>query len=480
MFRLLFIFLFWCIFQCSFATPPKVLSLNDAILLAIRENPNVVQAQLNHVLANFALDLAHWQFKPHYSFSANASTSRDYSVDDNGFVSQNTTGANLGATLLTPIGTQIEVASSNNRSDHYNPGLSLTVMQPLLRGFGRPIVEAELYNSMEGETISRLSVESALRSTVTSVINAYLDVISAQKNLHVDEDALKRAMQSVEQTKIFIKAGSKAGVELVTVEADVAGARTRIELDKNNLTQTRYALLTAIGIDPNTPIEVETIDVTALIKKYTIPSLGVAKDRSLKNDIQYQIDQMTIKGSKRRSVMQAEDQTRWQLNLTADAATGSGTGGGNDNAGINSLINGVNQSSSLTLNLTVPLDDRTAKNAVASAKISLREAEIALQQEKWSKETNVINAWNSIFSTERTLHFAENAEKLQAKTWNFSFQKYTHGLIDSLQLQSAQQQYINSQQELNASQINYLKSLVNFDQLMGDTLKTWKIKVRYE
>lgn len=479
MFRYIILVIFMFI---SFKVQAKSLSLDEAIMLAVRENPNVQQVQLSHVLSKYSLDLAHWKFKPHYSFTATKTTSRDYSVTDEGYVSANETGADLGASLLTGYGTEIKLTSHNVRNKTFNPGLTLTVSQPLMRGFGRPIVEAELYNAIDDEKISRLNVESQLQNTVTQVINAYLDVVSAQKNLEVDQNALKRAEDSVKQTKLFIKAGRKAGVELVAVEADVANAETRIEADKNNLTQSRYALLSEIGLNPETKIELSNLDVPALIKKYHIPVLEQAKKIILENDIQYQIDQITIKGSKKRALLQAEDNTRWELNLVASASTGSGTGGGTDdeeNTGINSLINGVNQSNSVSLELKIPIDDRASKNAVVSARIALREADIALQQEKWKKETSAITNWNNIYSAKRSLILSEHAEMLQNKSWEISFQKYSHGLIDSLELQSAQQQLKNSQQDYNSAQINYLKTLVNFDQLMGNTLKTWNIEVRY-
>ena len=50
--------------------------------------------------------------------------------------------------------------------------------------------------------------------------------------------------------------------------------------------------------------------------------------------------------------------------------------------------------------------------------------------------------------------------------------------IDSLELQSAQNQLIQSQQTLLGAEIGYIKALVNIDQLTGHTLKTWNIKVR--
>jgi len=468
------VFLFvLCFAKAGFAL---TLSLNEAILLAIRENPNVQQAQLGHVQQKFALEVQKWQFQPHYALTAIKTVNRAVVSG-----SQQTTeswGVQPVVSLNTPIGTQVSLTSVNNVSGHYNPALNLQVIQPLIRGFGRAIVEAALYNAMDSECVSRLNVQGTLRTTVTGVITAYLNVVSAQHTIAIDQAALKRAEVSVEQTKLFIKAGRKAGVELVTVQADAAKAQAQLESDKNNLDQERYALLTAIGIDPNTAVTFTSIDVPALMKKYSIPTLNETKRRTLENDIQYQVAQITLHGSTKRNLESAIDNTRWQLNLVVNAVGGSGNGGG-INAGTNSLVNGANQNQSAALNLTVPIDDRNAKLAVTNAKIALQEAEIALKQEKWSKETGAITGWNTIYSAERTLRFAESAEDLQKKTYKISFQKYTYGLIDSLELQSAQQRLIDQEQATLAAKINYLKALVALDQQIGSTLKTWDIQVRY-
>lgn len=473
---LIFFLLSVCALTQAQAECKRTLSLNDAILLAIRENPNVQQSQLNLVMQKYALDVANWQFQPHYSFTASKSITRGVS---SGFEQ---TSQNLqvqpAVSLLTPIGTQLTLTSTNNITGHYNPALSLQVVQPLIRGFGRPVVEAALYNAMDSERISRLNVQNALRTTVTAVINAYLDVVSAQDTIDIDKAALNRAEVSVQQTKLFIKAGRKAGVELITVQADYANAQTKLENDKNAFDQSRYALLTAIGIDPNIDVKFTSLDVPSLTNRYKVPSLEDTKRLTLDNDIQYQVDQITYYGSTKRNLLTAEDNTRWQLNLTVNAVQGNGAGGGG-NAGINSLTNGVNSNQSAALNLTVPIDDRVAKQAVVNARIALKEAAIALKQEKWSKETNAINGWNTINSAERALQFAINAEQLQQKTYHISFQKYSYGLIDSVELQSVQQQLIERDHALLAAKIAYLKALVNLDLQIGNTLKTWNIQTRY-
>lgn len=472
MYQIFFYLLFFML--PVFAGSTSIMTMDDAILLAIRKNPNVIQAELNDVLQKYALSLAEWEFKPHYTLSAKTTTIRNYSVTEEGYVTENSTGVDGSVSLLSPYGTQGKFATSVNQTSHFHPSLSLEVVQPLIRGFGRPLVEAALYNARDNKKISLLNIEGTLRNTVTMVINAYLEVISAEKNLKVDEDALQRAEISAKQTRLFIKSGRKAGVELVAVEADIARAKTNIENDKNMVRETRFALLNAIGLDPNTMISFAPVDIPALMKKYHVPPLNQAKILTLENDIQYQIDQITLHGTMHRSLLDAEDGTRAQLNLSGNLTAGSD----DDNSGIKSLVNGINQTSAISLNLVVPIDDQVAKMALQSAKIGLKEAKIALQQEKWNKETMTINSWNSIESAKRATILAEDARKWQEKTYDISFQKYSHGLIDSLQLQNSHQQLISSEQALNQASMNYVKSLVNFDLLIGNTLKTWNIKIK--
>lgn len=452
------------------------LSLRDAILLAVRENPNIQQVQLNYVNTKFSLWVEQWQFRPHFSFQASMERNR-YGVSGQSLNTSNSLNAQPGVSIQTPFGTQATLLMNNTKTPVYNSGLTLQVSQPLMRGFGTAVVESALNNAKDSEVISRLNIEGTLRSTVTAVINAYLDAVMAERAMKIDQDALERAQKSVEQTRLYIKAGHKAGNEIVTVEANVASAQTQLQNDKNNVLQTRYALLTAIGVDPDTNVEFKNLDVEALIHMYHLPEMSEAKRLVLQNDIQYQTDNITLHGSTSRALLVAKDNLRWQLDLSANASTSSGKTF-NPNPNVNNELKGVNQNQSIALTLKIPIDDQTSKQAYESAKIALQEAEINLRQEKWAKETTAINGLNQVISAKGAQGYAVTAENLQAQTYNVSYQKYLHGLIDSLQLQQAQMQLIQAQQTLLAARISYLKSLVNFDLLIGNTLKTWDVKVR--
>ena len=101
------------------AAVPRTLSLSDAILLALRENPSVQQEQLANIQKKYALELAQWNFKPHYEIGATKVTSQTYSSTQAGMVTQNSTGITPQATLNTPFGTSITVAASNDLSKNY-------------------------------------------------------------------------------------------------------------------------------------------------------------------------------------------------------------------------------------------------------------------------------------------------------------------------------------------------------------------------
>ncbi len=452
------------------------LSLQEAIQLAVRSNPNVQVSELSYLSQKFNLRVQEWQFQPHFSLEANIESNR-YGVSGNSVNRSNSLNVTPSVSIQTPFGTTATLNATNTKTTYYNSGLSLQVMQPLLRGFGTAVVEAALNNAKDSELISRLNIEGTLRTTISAVINAYLDVVTAERALIIDEEALKRAEKSVEQTRLYIKAGHKAGNEIVTVEASVASAQTQLQNDRNNVLQARYALLTAIGIDPNTDIQFDSLDIDALIRKYKMPDIEDAKAIILKNDIQYQTDNIILHGSTSRSLLVAKDNLNWQLNLSANASTNSGK---TNNVIPNSTNNldGMNQNQSIALTLQIPIDDQMSKQAYENAKIAMQEAEINLRQEKWAKETNAINGWNQVNSAKGAQGYAITAEQLQEKTYNVSYQKYLHGLIDSLELQSAQMQLIQAQQTLLSARIAYLKSLVNLDLLMGNTLKTWGMKAR--
>ena len=451
------------------------LSLPEAIYLSLVHNPNIKNAKLNSELQKLSLRVQQWQFAPHYNLQATYNTARQTS-NFQPFISSSQYNVQPGISLLTSIGTQVNLAMNNPITGHYNPSLSLQITQPLIKGFGKPIVQAALNNAIDNQVIAELNIKYVIQNTINNVINAYLDYFNVLQNFKINAEAVNRSKKSLVDTKLYIKAGHKAGNELITAKAELANAETNLENIKSQIVQAKYNLLLTIGINPNANINFQSLNIDKLIRKYSFPTLKEAIAGALASDIQFQTDKILLHGADQRSLLIARDSARWQLNFTANGSTGGSAGGG-PNAGWNSIFNGVNQMQSVGLSLIVPIDDKAAELSIANAKVALQQAELAFEQEAWNKKINATNAWNNVRNNKSILKLAANAEKLQVETYQLNYEKYLHGLIDGLELQTAQAQLRNSQQTLLNSRVAYLKSLATLDLIMGNPLRTWNINL---
>ena len=326
------------------AAKPLHLTMKQAIMLALRDNPTVRNAELSRVTQKFQLLLDKWNFEPKYQFSMSRNWAQSKSfTTDNGSVYGNSKywQASPSVSLNTPIGTKINVASANKwgggGNNFYNPSVVFTVTQPLLKGFGRAIVEQTLEDAYDTEKINKLTLKGTIAETIGSVVTGYIGVIKAQTNLKVDEDALQRAKLSLKQTEIYIKAGQRSESDKVESESQVASQASQIQEDKANIDLLRYQLLQIIGLKPDANIVLSS-DIP--LNLYHMPSLEKATADALANNPTYQESAISIAILK-RALVKARDDQRWQLDLKETYTTGGGSGGGKS-GGVRSLYNGSN------------------------------------------------------------------------------------------------------------------------------------------
>ena len=138
---------------CSSIYAAKILTLNDAILLAIRFNPQVQNAQIQRISDKFALKVAENNFELQYALTGDAEN--DYSKVTNLSSTTNTAQLTPGVSKNGVYGTQYNLQMNNTVTDGvYNPGINLAITQPLMRGFGKDVATASLYTAKENEKIN--------------------------------------------------------------------------------------------------------------------------------------------------------------------------------------------------------------------------------------------------------------------------------------------------------------------------------------
>lgn len=450
----------------------QVLSLNDAVLLSLRFNPQVQTAELNRVTQKFSLILSKWYFDPQYSFNIARSTQSSKAGGQTS--SDNSWTVTPAATLNTAIGTQLSATSNNEFgwSNRYSPTVGFQITQPLLKGFGQAVTEASLNSAIDSEEINKLNLKDTLGQEISAVIEAYITVINQKNRVLIDKETLKQDQTNLKQTLEEIKAGSQSRSDAIQYQSSIATDEATLQSDQTQLQISMYQLLDQIGLDPEANIDVEDKLPMDLYKPITLEK---AQQMGLANNISYQSNLIQLREDQ-RSLMLAKDAMRWGLSLSETYTVG-GT------KGVNALYEGAKSQkyydSLTTLTLTIPIDDMNAKSGLLSATIGLQTAEISLQESKRQMSITIISAISTIDSEKNQIKLDERSVDLAKQTLQNTIRQYQAGTKSSLDVTSQQQALANAQRSLANDQMSYFQSLVNLDSTLSHTTDTWNVTINY-
>jgi len=236
----------------------RPLSLREALTAALENNKDIEVARQNVKIAEFDLQGSRGAYDPRFnstSFFERSETpiSSFLSGGSNGSVTQSdfTNTARLEGLSPKLGGTyQLDFSSIRLRTDNQFTGLSpqypttLTFgyTQPLLRGLkvdnNRRLIEIAKKNlSLTDAQFRQRAVE-----TITSVQRAYWDLVFALRNLQIQRDAVRDSRSQLEHNKRLVAEGALAPIDVVAVEAQVAGfeqtlfsALEEVSRSENNL-----------------------------------------------------------------------------------------------------------------------------------------------------------------------------------------------------------------------------------------------------
>ena len=458
-----------------FAEEAKVLSLQDAILLSLRYNANVRTAELARVSQKFSLEEnTEWAFEPQYSLSANAgwTTTRTSSSYQSMTPSWSVTP---GVIWQNPIGTKVTIGPATNPSNSspYNPGVLVTITQNLIQGFGRSAaLEVALENAYDTEKVNKLNLKQTIMQQVTATISAYMAVVGAENSVAVDQEAVDRAKTNLFQTNLLIQAGQNAQSDAVQANSQVAQALSQLQTDTSTLIIDRYTLLQTIGLNPDAKIRI-LHDVP--LDKYQLISQDQNVQSALDNNVSYQAAVIGL-GATARSVMTAKDTNRPTLNLIEAYSRGGNTG---SDVALDNVLNNSAYSSTTSLSLTVPIDNKTNQAAIIDAEIALQSAQLSVKQAKQDLTIQVLSARDSLASSAMQIKLDRDQVNYDKQTLDNTIRSYRAGISSSLQVAQQSQTYANDQRSLVAAQISYFTQFSQFDELYGHTLDTWGIHVQY-
>jgi outer membrane protein len=229
----------------------KVLSVDDAIAIALEIQPNIRARISDYIAAAFRVDQALSVLLP--QITGNWTAARDQQVAG-GVLS---TGTQLTKTVTTWTTTSI----------------ARVQLSQILFDFGKNFASTEAARKLADISLEDTELQ---RQLVTQTVKeSYTNINFAVRLIQVNQQAVERAELNLRSARGFFEVGTRPKSDVARAEVDVANARVVLIRARNAERLARVALATAMGLPATTPLQIQdnlvyqpvTIDRTRLAEE---------------------------------------------------------------------------------------------------------------------------------------------------------------------------------------------------------------------
>jgi outer membrane protein TolC len=450
-------------------------SLQDAIGMAVQNNPDLAAASENVQAFKWAAAAASTPFDPTVYLDVRAdrsirATSSIFETDVIGAdsrITQNTQQVKAGFKRRFLWGGEYDLSLRQGRlSDSlqeenptFSGDLSLTVTQPLLRGFGRDIVDIPRRMAEIQYRGAFADFQTQWSEVVSSVCNTYWRLIFAREDLEIQKQRLMSARQLIDINQAKVGLGLLAPIEVLVAEAGMASREEAVVISEAELAAEEEQMRLLLN-DPSflprptdTPMTMETtLNEAHLLEQALKRRPEVQKQRLI-------LEQETL------SVQQVGHQRLPALDLIATAGpSGLETAYG---ASLSQMVSGDSYRWDVGLLFSYPLGNRAAlsqlEQETAQWKSARRLHEKVVRQvtlEVREGFRRIRTDLTRIGTTRRALDLAQ--KKLSAADERFSF-----GLLNSQSLLEFQDDLADARGRALKAVIDYNQSLIYLEKVTG-------------
>jgi len=197
-------------------TSKFILTIDEAIRLALTNSPDLVQARANIVIAESQLSQAKSGYLPQLNASASYSRSK---ADHDG-----------------------------PAADAYGYGLSFS---DDLFSFGR--TEAAVKQARAAREAAVAQYRSTEQTVIYNVRTAFYDLYRAQELLAVDEESVREYQSHLDQARVMLTIGTRIRYDVTTAEVALGNARFTALSSSNTFLTARATLARRIGLAEDIP-----------------------------------------------------------------------------------------------------------------------------------------------------------------------------------------------------------------------------------
>jgi outer membrane protein len=493
-------------------TAPTRLTLREAVLTAIKNNPGIIADSLTPVANETDIEAAYAEFDPVFdagydiSRTAQPSASRiTAGLDDiEPRVSETNRNWDFGLAKRLRSGGLLDLDFLNNRftsdavifagtplyllSPQYQPQLIATLNQPLLRDFG-------LYFTSLRIRLAETSTEGAIEryragvaNFILSVVTNYWAVVGLEERLQVLRGSLELAEKTVRDNRTRVDVGVLPPVAVLESEAEEARRKEDVIVATNDLAQAKRRLRQQVylpGENPFFPQIVEPIDrpEREAIEVDTEEAIRIAIEKRP----EIQAARLTIKGSQ-LNVALNDNQLLPRVDFVGSVGLNSLSGTNTDPGSaapfqgdygdaLNRLPDGRYYSWLAGVRIEVPIGNAGAKSQSERARVEEQQAYDRYRQTVSEVSLEVGQSAGDVTSDMERIGTTRIGRELSEENLRNQTKRYEVGMVTTTDL-------LQFQNDLAAASVAEIQALIEYnisrtelDRAQGTLLSRFNVEV---
>ncbi len=208
------------------------LSLQQALLIGLKNNPTVTIERLTPEIANAIASEYRSQFDPMVGANGQQSEVKSsrrlgaertpFDLTDNRFDYEVTLSETLPTGTKLNASTSMTGSVSNLYTDQFTGNVGLTITQSLLKGFGTGANLATLRKARLDVKISQLELKGVAESAMADIEKGYWNLYLTSEEMRIQQKSLELAQQQLSESLERVAVGKLPKLELAAVDAELA------------------------------------------------------------------------------------------------------------------------------------------------------------------------------------------------------------------------------------------------------------------
>jgi outer membrane protein len=411
-----------------------------------------------------------------------------------------TTDNTLGDTVLTKgfsPGTTMQLGVNDFVQSFYSgrssaapfshPNAYALVAQPLLRGAGHSINTRYIAIAKTNKKISAAILEQQMISTIAGVSNLYVDLISLQDSVKVQQQALSTAQLLLNNDREQLNVGRLPPIEVARAESLVTSTQLvltqaialrdqqqvilRTLLDPQSVTAADGEVPEIVATDPLVPPQAQIeAPFPELVKRAleTRPDVRQARLQVMNGDRQ-------VRGAANAAKPEVDLYGTYELRgVVMPGLTAIGGNPLTGNALLNSVPTGGTRSSTVYeagLQFSLPVQNRVAEANLGADRALLRQQQLRVTQLESLVAAEVRNAITALNAAKSAASAATTARALQATLLAAAQESFQAGYTTNISVIEQQTYLAQAETTEVVAKAAWLKAAAQFDRVLGQTLE---------